>query len=121
MRGKARARLDAVAKGTSARSPPDPRAILTSIGGTVYTWNIATDAITWGANAAEVLGLEDVPVLATGRAFALAVEPGSGVTRHEAILGAKGRDKGSGVPYRARCAFKSRLGDVLVVEDTSQG
>ena len=120
MRGKARARLDAVAKGTSVRSPLDPRAILTSIGGTVYTWNIATDAITWGANAAEVLGLEDASALATGRAFALAVEPGSGVTRHEAILGAKGHDKGSGVPYRARCAIKSRLRGVLVVEDTGR-
>ena len=69
MRGRGRRRLDAVAKGVSGPPSLDPLAILTSIGETVYTWDIATDAITWGVNAAEVLGLEDVSALASGRAL----------------------------------------------------
>ena len=92
----------------------------TSIGETVYTWDIATDAITWGVNAAEVLGLEDVSALASGRAFALAAEPGSGLTRHEAVWGAKDRDKGGGVPYRARCAIRCRPNRVCIIEDTGR-
>ena len=120
MRGRGRRRLDAVAKGVSGPPSLDPRAILTSIGETVYTWDIATDAITWGVNAAEVLGLEDVSALASGRAFALAAEPGSGLTRHEAVWGAKDRDKGGGVPYRARCAIRCRPNRVCIIEDTGR-
>ena len=71
---------------SGARAPFDPRAILTSIGEVVYDWDLASDAIAWGANASEVLGIRDLAGLSSGAAFALRVEPGSGLTRHEAIL-----------------------------------
>src|SRR5829696_8986844 len=35
--------------------PLDPRKVLTSIGEVVYDWDLASDALAWGANAAEVL------------------------------------------------------------------
>ena len=56
----------------------DPRAILTSIGEVVYDWDAATDRISWGINAADVLGGADLSILSSGREFALATEPGSG-------------------------------------------
>src|SRR5215207_3982848 len=67
MRGRARARLSAGVMDASARRTSDPRTMLTSLGGTVYTWDVATDAIVWGTNAAEVFGLACISALATGR------------------------------------------------------
>ena len=65
----------------SARTPLDPRAILTSIGEVVYDWDLASDALTWGVNAAEVFRLPDLGLFSTGKAFAAATEPQSGETR----------------------------------------
>lgn len=106
--------------GDRDRAPLDPRAILTSIGEAVYDWDLATDAIHWGLNAADVLGVTDLAPLSTGRSFALAVEPGSGPTRYEAIFGPKGTDAGSGVAYRARYAIRLASGRLIVVEDTGR-
>jgi diguanylate cyclase (GGDEF)-like protein len=101
------------------RPPLDPRAILTSIGEAVYDWDLATDAITWSSNAAEVFDLADLGLIATGKAFSLAVEPDSGRTRHDAIFGSTEADDGVGVPYRAACAL--RLGKRLLrIEDTGR-
>src|SRR5919205_2425911 len=80
----------------------DPRAILTSIGEVVYDWDVASDSINWGVNAADVMGAADLTFLTTGRELALITEPGSGLTRHEAIFSSTATDQGSGVPYRAR-------------------
>src|ERR687886_241690 len=55
----------------------DPRAILTSIGEVVYDWDVTTDRISWGVNAADILGAADLSVLSSGRELALATEPGS--------------------------------------------
>lgn len=97
----------------------DPRAILTSIGEVVYDWDLASDRIAWGVNAADVLGVGDLAILSSGRDFALVTEPGSGVTRHEAIVSSGAVDRGSGVPYRARYAI--RLQDRLVaIEDNGR-
>ena len=40
------------------RSAPDPRAILDSIGQTVYDWDLHTDRIQWGPNAGAVIGVK---------------------------------------------------------------
>jgi diguanylate cyclase (GGDEF)-like protein len=94
--------------------------VLTAIGGAVYDWDIATDAIAWGANAAQVLGLPDIGALDTGRGFALAVEPGSGRSRGEVIAEAEAADAGSGVAYRTRYAVRTRVDEMLIVEDTGR-
>jgi diguanylate cyclase (GGDEF)-like protein len=118
LRGATRAH--GAVRSESDRGPLDPRAILTSIGEVVYDWDLATDAVTWGLNAADVLSLPDMGLLATGRAFALAVEPGSGPTRYDAIFGPKGRDAGTGVPYRTRYGLRLPNGRLVGVEDTGR-
>ena len=40
-----------------AHGAPDPRPILDSIGQTVYDWDLHSDRIQWGPNAAAVLGV----------------------------------------------------------------
>ena len=89
-------------------APPDPRGILTSIGVAIYDWDILGDRLTWAPNAAEVIGLKDLSAFPSGRDFTNIVEPGSGTTRAEAILGSSAQDAGSGVPYCARYALRDR-------------
>jgi diguanylate cyclase (GGDEF)-like protein len=102
------------------RAPFDPRAILTSIGEVVYDWDLASDTIAWGANACDVLGIRDMAGLSSGAAFALRVEPGSGLTRHEAILQTDASDGGSGVPYATRYMMRLRDSLPLWIEDTGR-
>ncbi|MGJ3264450.1 MAG: EAL domain-containing protein [Salinarimonas sp.] len=82
--------------------------MLTSIGEVVYDWDVASDALAWSTNAAEVFGLPDMAPFATGAAFGLSCEDIGGRTRHDAVLeadDAHGRvgaaAGGAGVPYRA--------------------
>ncbi len=115
------ARSTSDAAGASSERPPfDPRAILTSIGEVVYDWDIATDAITWGANARDVLRVPDLVNLASGAAFALCVEPAVGLTRHEAIFQSDAEDPGTGVPYRTRYKLRLRPGRIVAVEDSGR-
>ncbi|WP_332680551.1 bifunctional diguanylate cyclase/phosphodiesterase [Bosea sp. (in: a-proteobacteria)] len=82
----------------------DPRSLLSSIGEVVYTWDIASDALNWGPNVAEVLGSVAPAVLVRGLAFAGLVEPGSGRSRYDAIHSSGGHDLGDGAVYRTRYA-----------------
>lgn len=69
----------------------DPRNLLSSIGEVVYTWDIQSDALTWGPNAADVLGPLPEAAMARGLGFAGLVEPGSGRSRYDAVFSAGGR------------------------------
>ncbi|WP_439497944.1 EAL domain-containing protein [Bosea sp. (in: a-proteobacteria)] len=82
----------------------DPRSLLSSIGEVVYSWDIASDGLTWGPNAAEVLGAIPDAAMSRGLAFAGLVEPGSGRSRYDAIFSSGGQDHGEGVVYRTRYA-----------------
>lgn len=100
-------------------SPIDPRSLLSSIGEVVYSWDIASDAMVWGPNAAEVLvGVPD-SVLARGLSFAGLVEPGSGRSRYDAIFSASGHDLGEGVVFRTRYAA-DLAGRKMWVEDAGR-
>jgi diguanylate cyclase (GGDEF)-like protein len=98
----------------------DPRSILTSIGEVVYDWDITGDALVWGANAAEVLGLDDIARFENGRRYAMAVEPDTGTTRAETILSCPNADEGAGVPYIARYGLRVAPHVLLCVEDTGR-
>jgi diguanylate cyclase (GGDEF)-like protein len=98
----------------------DPRAILTSIGVLVYNWDLASDRIEWGRNAAEVLGLGDMAGWSSGREFSALVEPDAGPTLHEAIQNAKETDSGSGVPYSLRYTVRPKPDRVVAVEDSGR-
>jgi diguanylate cyclase (GGDEF)-like protein len=113
-------RATASASHASQNGPLDPRKVLTSIGEVVYDWDLSTDALAWGANAAEVLAGAEPARLASGAAFALMVDPGSGETRHEAILRTEAKDQGAGVPYRARYVLRIKGGRVSAIDDTGR-
>ncbi len=99
-----------------AGDPVDPRDVLSSIREVVYAWDIGSDELRWGPNAAEVLKNGG---LASGLAFARLVEPGLGRSRYDAIMEATGSDNGDGVPYRTRYALL--VGDrTMWAEDTGR-
>jgi diguanylate cyclase (GGDEF)-like protein len=80
----------------------DPREILNSIGEVVYTWDIASDQITWGGNVLDMLSLDDPSVVATGAAFADVLAPESTGSRRDAVMGATERDLGAGVRFQVQ-------------------
>jgi diguanylate cyclase (GGDEF)-like protein len=121
MRGEADAGPAMGLPGDAApRAPLDPRKVLTAIGEVVYDWDLLSDAIAWGINAPDVLGVPDLRALSTGHAFSLAIEPGGGRTRSDAIFDQEGADAGGGVPYRARYALRLKGGKLVFVEDTGR-
>jgi diguanylate cyclase (GGDEF)-like protein len=93
--GRVAARLKA-----ENHSAPDPRAILDSIGQTVYDWNLHSDRIQWGPNAGSVLGIDRMEALQTGRAYADWLAHDSESSRFEAIARSEVADEGSGVSYQ---------------------
>lgn len=108
---------------SDARPPEqalDPRAVLTSIGEAIYDWNVETDALAWSANACDVLGITDPQSIATGSAFALMAEPGSGINRNETISIARETDTGSGIPFRTRYNLRLPDGRLVAVEDSGR-
>jgi len=99
--------------------PVDPKDVLSSIGEVVYTWDLVTDDLRWGPNAADILGAASGEALSKGLGFARLVEPGAGRSRYDAIMDASGADLGDGVPYRTR--FAILLGDrKMWAEDTGR-
>lgn len=115
-----RTRAGASAAAAAAVEPPlDPRAVLTSLGEVVYDWDIASDRLVWGLNVRDVLGLGSRQPLATGRAFAALIEPGSGESRHDAILAAREDAAANGTAYRARYGLRTPA-RVLFIEDSGR-
>src|SRR4051812_34449993 len=98
----------------------DPRAILTSIGVVVYNWDLASDRIEWGRNAAEVLGLGDMAGWSSGRGFWTRIEPGGGPTLQDTIHNAKDADSGSGVPYSLRYTIRPKPDRAVTIEDSGR-
>lgn len=82
----------------------DPRHLLSSIGEVVYGWDIASDDLRWGPNAADILGASVAEACNKGLVFAKLVEPGSGRSRYDVISESAGSDLGDGVVYRTRYA-----------------
>lgn len=83
----------------------DPRGILSSLGEVVYGWDIATDALDWGPNAADVIrGVPD-EMMRCGMGFSRLIEPGSGRSRYDAIMETTTVDIGEGVIFRTRYAL----------------
>lgn len=99
--------------------PNDPRRTLTAIGFVVYDWDIASDRLHWGANAADVLGLPDISAWTSGRDFAGLVEADA-PARAETIAAATGTDEGSGIPYSVRYTIRPRPDHAVLIEDTGR-
>ena len=97
----------------------EPRSLLSSIGEVAYSWDIGSDTLSWGPNAAEVLGPVPLAVLQRGLAFAGLVEPGSGRSRYDAIFSSGGHDLGDGAVYRTRYAA-DLAGRKMWIEDAGR-
>ncbi len=100
----------------------DARGILASIGLVPYDWRIESDALTWGANACEVLRIADGASIATGRSYAAYLDPKNAATRYDAVMQTAGPDTGSGVPYQTEYCLHTGVGRStnLWVEDTGR-
>ena len=99
---------------------PDAAAILRSIGEAAYEWRLDSDALSWSANAALVLGVNDIAEFSSGAGFARHVEAQDGPSRADAIHDASQRDAGDGVAYQVQYAFKRGDNEVTWLEDTGR-
>lgn len=102
---------------------PDPLAVLNSIGEAVYDWDLTTDRIAWGPNAALVLGVDSMSRIDTGFAYGLCIAPDSPGSRFEAVMRTQDRDFGSGVRYEVQYGLTGRMRgslDTIWVEDTGR-
>ena len=98
----------------------DPRSTLNRLRAVVYDWDIASDRLAWGPNAAETLAAFPSSALATGAGFAELVTADSPSSRYLAILESNGRDGGDGAPYRAVYRLALPGGGDCAVEDLGQ-
>jgi diguanylate cyclase (GGDEF)-like protein len=100
--------------------PASLRAVLSSIGETLYDWDLASDRITWGANAAAMLRVANISVLGTGRGYAYRVVRDSGTPRYDVVTRSADRDTGHGVPFQTIYSLRGDGSEPLVVEDTGR-
>ena len=112
---------------TFAVLPPDPcgtpdaASVLAEVGEAVYEWTLANDALTWSPNAGDVLGVRDLSVLSSGKAYAKLHAPGGTETRFDAIVNAPSGDRGQGVRYQIQYALMPPGADApLWIEDTGR-
>jgi diguanylate cyclase (GGDEF)-like protein len=104
------------------RSPlaPEPRDILNSINAVVYDWDIGSDALSWGANVADILEPLPSKSLASGAAFTKLLTPESETSRFLAIKNSDLADEGFGVPFRATYGLLRRGREPVQVEDVGR-
>jgi diguanylate cyclase (GGDEF)-like protein len=109
--------VEAISETGATRESSDPQAILGALEAIVYDWDVASDRLRWGPNAARVLrGLAATDV-GSGADFAALVAPESEISRYQAIFEGDTVDSGEGAPYRAQYRLRAADGEVLRVED----
>jgi diguanylate cyclase (GGDEF)-like protein len=96
--------------------------VFAAVGEAPYEWRIDSDALAWGANAAEVLKITDLALIASGRAFAKLLDPDNVDTRFEAILRSSETDSGAGVAYQLQYGLQPTPGTdaKLWIEDVGR-
>lgn len=92
-----------------------PRSALVALAGVTYGWDIASDLLTWGPNAAEALGLDPSDLPRTGHAFDRLFEPGSGTSRREAVA-----EETGAATYHLRYALRFGADRVVMVDDSGR-
>src|SRR3712207_3517366 len=97
------------------QAPKPSRSVLAPHAGVTYAWDMISDALAWGPNAAEALGLPSDSLPRTGRVFAHWIEPGIGPSRPEAIAAARGPGA-----FEARYALRFGPDRVVMVEDAGR-
>jgi diguanylate cyclase (GGDEF)-like protein len=99
-------------------SVPQASSILASLGQAAFVWNLATDAIAWSDNAAQVFADIPLATLASGTAFARLIEPARGVRPD--VLTQTGPARGNdGTAYRIEYGVRnSTAAPVIWIEET---
>ena len=98
----------------------EPRDILNSIRAVLYTWDMVSDALSWGANVRDVLGALPAAALLSEAAFTASVSADCVMTRYQAIKTSSMRDVGAGAPYRLAYNLKTPAGAQIAVEDVGR-
>ena len=101
---------------------PDAAQILRSIGEAAYEWHIASDALWWGDNAADVLLIGDRAAIVSGTGFAKFLDAENAQARFDAVTKSGKRDEGNGVAYQIQyCIRPDPAADTrLWVEDNGR-
>ena len=95
---------------------------LASVGEALYRQDIQSDALTWSANAGEVLSIANREAIATGRAFAQFLDADNLQARFDAVMRSEQRDEGRGVGYRIQYCIRPdpKADTKLWLEDTGR-
>ncbi|MBM3530137.1 MAG: bifunctional diguanylate cyclase/phosphodiesterase [Alphaproteobacteria bacterium] len=105
----------------ATESAVDAAAIMASVGEVPYCWDIASDALTWGGDAAGLIKAENAAALSSGRAYAKLLDPATTASRFDAVMKSSQRDDGRGVAYQLQYALRAGPdGAVLWIEDTGR-
>ncbi|GAA3845764.1 bifunctional diguanylate cyclase/phosphodiesterase [[Pseudomonas] carboxydohydrogena] len=94
--------------------------VLACLGQAAFTWDMASDALSWSANIHEVL--PDVPsdAMELGAEFAKLIEPQPHL-RREAVMHGSAQDLGQGVSYQIEYGLRARLSAPVVwIEETGR-
>jgi diguanylate cyclase (GGDEF)-like protein len=114
------------AKPASAPARPtaalDATQILASVGEVAYDWQIDTDVLLWGTNAADVLLIRDIAAISSGRAYAQVLEAENAQVRFDVVMQSDKRDEGHGVAYQVQYCIRPDPASAtkLWVEDTGR-
>lgn len=99
----------------------DAAAISAAAGDAAYVWNLVSDELRWSANAAQVISVESLDRIGSGRSFAAILDPVSPTNRFDVIIGSPVRDSGSGVAYQLCYAIRPPHRNAPVwIEDTGR-
>jgi diguanylate cyclase (GGDEF)-like protein len=96
--------------------------VFAAVGEAPYEWRMESDALAWGANAAEVLKVADPQLIASGRSYAKLLDPDTVQTRFDAVMRTNAKDKGAGVAYQIQYGLRPRPGTdaKLWIEDVGR-
>jgi len=99
----------------------DAGEILASVGEALYAWDIASDRLSWSANAPGVLLVRDSAAIATASAYAQLLDDHA-QTRLDAVMRSDSRDQGDGVGYQIQYSVRPdpAAETRLWVEDTGR-
>ena len=101
-------RVERAASENATPAALDPNDIFASTGVVPYAWDVATDALTWGANARDVLEVADAALIASGGRYARLIDHKDGRSRVDAVMNSGMKDDGTGVPYEVQYALSRR-------------
>lgn len=94
--------------------------VLACLGQAAFTWDIASDTLSWSANIHEVLPGVPSDAMELGAEFARLIEPQPHV-RREAVMHGSAQDVGQGVHYQIEYGLRARMSAPVVwVEETGR-